>query len=121
MSFIENIKKLSGVALVNLILAAVAMYFLPWWSCLLVTGIVAFFYKIKPLGSFATGFATISLLWMSIAIYYNTINNSVLSNQIGGLFGGISGTMLTSITSFIGGLCGGLGAWSGSLLRKAIR
>jgi len=120
MKMIDNIKKLSGAALINIILAAIAMYFLPWWSCLLVSAIVAYVLKLKPLGSFATGFATISLLWVSFAIFYNSISNSVLSNQVGGLFGGISGASLTSITSFIGGLCGGLGSWSGSLLRKAL-
>ena len=45
-------------------------------------------------------------------------NESILSNQIASLFGGIGSIGVIIATGLIGGIIGGIGGWTGSLLNK---
>ncbi len=80
--------------------------------------LVGFFFKYEnSAASFAAGTAAITLLWSSYAGFLNSMNANQLADQIGVLFKVGSGYLMP-ITGLIGGLLGGFGAQTGTLLRK---
>ena len=88
--------------------------FLPWWSILLVTGILALFFQLSTTQRFMAGFIGVFLLWGGYALYLNMQNNGILAEKMGMLFGGLGGMTLVLITAIMGGLFGGLGAMTSS-------
>ncbi|MCU0347427.1 MAG: hypothetical protein MUC59_10815 [Saprospiraceae bacterium] len=111
-------KKFGIQALIILILGSIAQYFLPFWSIAVVAALVGFFFKYEnSAASFAAGTAAVTLLWSSYAGFLTSANASQLANQIGNLFQ-VGPGYLVPATGLIGGLLGGFGAQTGTLLRK---
>lgn len=111
-------KKFGLQTLLILVVGAIAQYFFPFWSIAVVAGLVGLLFKYEnSAASFAAGTAAVTLLWASYAGYLNSANLSVLSKQLGELFHTNPG-YLVWITGLVGGLLGGLGAMTGTLLRK---
>ena len=104
------------VVVLNLILQSIG----PWWLIVFIAFFVCTVISMKPAQAlifmFLAGFA----MWMGQAAYASHLNDGILANKIGQLFGGVSGVMLSVISGVIGGLLAGLGGLSGSLLRKYI-
>ena len=94
--------------------------FLPWWSLLIVCAIVCFLFRLNYGLGFLAGFLGIAILWAAVAIWIDVKNQSILSEQIGTLFGGISSMGIIAITAFLGGLIGGMGSLVGISARKVI-
>ncbi len=113
----------------NLSIGILSIFFLgflmhlvaPWWVMAPVAGLVALVLGRSPAASFGIGFAAASLLWSSYATWLDWSNASILSQQMGVLFQGLTGAQLVLITGALGGLVGGLGALTGSLGGKLIR
>jgi hypothetical protein len=92
--------------------------FLPWWSMPLAAAVLAILFGLNPQKGFISGFLGAALLWGCYAAFTNLSNEGILASQMGQLFGGISGLLMVLVTTFFGGLFGGLGALVGSLSRE---
>lgn len=111
-------KKFGLQTLIILVLGFISQNFFPFWSIAVVAALVGFFFKYEnSVASFAAGTAAVTLLWSSYAGFLNSANLSQLSGEIGQLFKVGQGYLIPA-TGLIGGLLGGLGAQTGTLLRK---
>ncbi|MEM9847123.1 MAG: hypothetical protein AAF847_04485 [Bacteroidota bacterium] len=102
------------------VLAYLVQLFLPWWSLIVVAGVVALFFQYKyAVTSFFVGLLAVALGWFLLAFFVtNTPENQVLVGRMGELFGGFSRMNLIITSATIGGIMGGLGALTGTLGRK---
>jgi hypothetical protein len=105
-----------------IILMALLSYFtqsfFPWWSIGVVCFVVSYLLKLPSGKAFMSGFLAIFLLWIGKAILIDQANDHILLNKIGVLFSHAPNALLIFITGFIGGLVGGMAAWSASFLNK---
>ena len=116
----STFKNLGFEALVGLVLGFAAGYFIGWWTLPIVTGICSFLFK-TPVGrAFAAGTIAGTLLWSGYAGWLNSLNASMLSNRLAETFKAGNGSNLLYATGLAGGLLGGLGAMTGSLLRQFV-
>lgn len=104
-----------SLVVVIIVLAAIAQSFLPWWSCIIVAGLASMLFDLSTFKHFSAGFLAIFLLWGAYAGYLNYANEGILSEKVGLLLGGLSGSMLVFVTGFLGGVFGGIGALTASL------
>jgi hypothetical protein len=116
MKFILNIFFLA-------VLAASLQWLLGYWWLI---GVAAFFIgtitgNSSGTHSFFIGFWGIALLWAAIALYQAIPNEFMLAEKMAGIFP-LKGSpfAILGITTFIGGLVGGLSALSGNSLYKMI-
>ena len=86
----------------------------PWWSGIAGAFVIAAIAQLKPGQSFVAGFIGIGLAWAIQILILDINNEGILSEKVGQLFGGISGTVLVLITCLLGALLGGLAGMSGS-------
>jgi len=104
------------------LLAFVIDLYLPWWGIAIAAFFVAALIHQQPRYSYLSGFLGIFILWFLLAWLIDIKNQSILSKKIALLLPlGGSVFLLMLITSFIGGIVGGLGALSGSFLHKKKR
>ena len=95
--------------------------YLPWWSIALAAFIVAALIYQPPLRSFLTGFSAILLLWLGLILKISAANDEILAPRISMVMGLGGSHILIILSCIIGAVVGGLGALTGSLLRKARR
>ena len=93
----------------------------PWWIIALVSALLAAGFRQKGGVSFLAGFLAAALLWGGYATYLNHLNEGLMADRMGELFGGMSGFLLVLTTGLFGGILGGLGALTGSLGRQLLR
>jgi hypothetical protein len=106
--------------LVTGLLAFACGLYLPWWSVAVAGFVVASLIYQPPSRAFFTGFSAILLLWFGLILKINAGNENILAERVS-LVTGIGGSLtLVIISCVIGAIVGGLGALTGSLLRKAI-
>ena len=105
-------KFILSVVLIAL-LSAVVAYFLPWWS----VAIVAFFIGGRSRKAFLAGFCGVALCWLVAALTHDLANDHILSSRMAVLFKLPNYSLFMCVTVLVGGLIGGLAAWSGSMLR----
>ena len=98
-----------------LLFGFITQQILPWWTILLLTGLLGLFFDLSTAQRFSAGFLAVFLLWGGYAFYLNMMNEGMLSEKMGILFGGLSGGILLLLTALLGGIIGGLGALTGSL------
>ena len=107
--------------LIILLLGFILQSLLPWWIIWWICALCFFIFKQSPAQSMLISFFAVFLLWAVMSFLQDYANQGILSNQIGGLLGGVSGKMLILISAFIGALVGALGGLTGALGRKIIR
>ncbi len=108
--------------LLIILLAFIAGIYLPWWSIAIIAFAVALLIPQSIGKSFLAGFIGIFLLWLLLAFWIDSKNESILSQKIAQLFSlGNSSISLILITAAIGALVGGFAAMSGSTLRPALK
>ena len=90
----------------------------PWWSIVLIAGLVCFLFKLSIREAIIISLLSGFLLWGGYAYVLDSANNGVLSTQIGELFGGLSGFTLIFITGITGAVFGALGGVLGALAVK---
>lgn len=109
-----------AITLTALLSFAVGLFtFLPWYSFVFCSTIVAIAIHQKPYKAFITGFLAMFILWGILALLKDISNENLLSTKVANILplgGNVS--LLIIITGFIGGLLGGLGALTGNYLRK---
>lgn len=105
--------------IVTALLAFVAGLFLPWWSIAVAGFLIAIAIPQRPLKSFLSAFLALFLLWGGLAFWINLGNDGILLQRVASLFKlDNSSWLLFLITGIIGGLGAGLGALTGSFVRK---
>ncbi|MDJ1469415.1 hypothetical protein QNI19_14110 [Cytophagaceae bacterium DM2B3-1] len=102
-----------------LIASLLLQLFLPWW----IIAPVAFAFTLwkgnSARQSFLAGFAAIFILWLGVAFITDIQNDSILSAKIAEMLFVKYSALLLIVTALIGGLVGGLSAWTGYLWKKA--
>ena len=103
--------------LIQIILTTLLSYLvaqlLPWWSLVICAAVVAMPLNLSQKSAAWGGFVSISLLWMGTATFIDVQTDSTLSNKVAPLLGFQSAILLILLTGLVGGIVGGLGAWSG--------
>ncbi|GAB2820141.1 hypothetical protein [Ferruginibacter profundus] len=101
-------------------LSFAACLFLPWWSIAIAAFVVAALIPQHPGKAFLTAFAALFLLWGGLSYWMSSNNNHILAHKVSLLILKIdSPYLLIFATAIVGALVAGLGALSGSLLRKS--
>ncbi len=111
-------KFIVSVLLTALLSFAACLYF-PWWSIAVAAFIVAAAIKQSAAKSFSAGFTALFLLWGGLSFYISSANEHMLAHKVSMVLLKVDNPwMLISITAIIGALTAGLGALSGSFIRK---
>ena len=106
---------------VTALLAFALGLFMPWWTVALSAFVVAVVIRQAPTRAFLSGFLAILILWSLLAALLNGANNGILATRMANVLPlGGSPIMLIFVTAIVGALVGGLGALTGSLLRKMV-
>ena len=101
------------------LLAFVIDLYLPWWGIAIAAFFVAALIHQRPGYSYLSGFLGVFLLWILLSLLIDIKNQGILSKKIATLLPlGGSVFLLMLLTALIGGIVGGLGALSGSYIRK---
>jgi hypothetical protein len=96
-------------------LSAVAQLLLPWWTIAVIAFTVALFSGLRPGRAFGAGFFGISIFWLIAILLRDIPNDHILSARMAILFRVGSYPVFILVTVLVGGLLGGLAAWSGAL------
>lgn len=106
--------------LVTGLLAFACGLYLPWWSVAVAAFIVSSVIYQSPIRAFFTGFCAVLLLWFGLILKINADNENILVDKVSLIMGMGGSFVLVILSCVIGAIVGGLGALTGSLLRKAI-
>jgi hypothetical protein len=97
-----------------------ACLFLPWWSIAIAAFIVAALIPQHPGKAFFTAFLALLLLWSGLSYWMSSNNDHILAHKVSLLILKMDNPYLLILaTAIVGALVAGLGALSGSLLRKS--
>ncbi|WKN43637.1 hypothetical protein [Tunicatimonas pelagia] len=110
MKFVVKIVLIAG-------LSYIAEQFLPWWSVVLCAFLVNLLIPTKGFNAFISGFLGVGILWLVFAWMIDSSTDSILTDKIAQLFELNQSGLVVAATAAIGGLSGGFGALTGSLLR----
>ena len=113
-------KFLVATALTALLSFAIGLFtFLPWFSFVICALIVALAVHQKPFKAFGSGFIAVFVLWIILAAILDSANEHLLAKKVATILPlGGSHIALIILTGFVGGLLAGMGALTGSFLRK---
>lgn len=118
----QKVKELGIGGGAVLVLGILAQLMFPWWSSAIVALWVGYWVADSPGKSYAYGFAAMLLMWGVYAAIQSSANGGLITTAFSNVFAGkLSGTQLIWATGFIGGLVGGFGAMTGTLLRQIVR
>ena len=108
-------KQLFSILLIA-ILSAIATAFFPWWMVAIVTfSVVAL---VRPTRPFLIGFAGVALFWLALILMRDIPNQHILSQRMSKLFSLPHYSIFIIVDVLLGGLVGGLAAWSAAAMRK---
>lgn len=99
--------------------AGIAEWYAPWWAAALVAGIVGL-YQSTTAKAFLVGFCGIGLLWLGFALWRDLPNQHLLSDKLAQLFKLPSGLWYLLLTTILGGIIGGLSAWSTAHMKRLL-
>jgi cell division protein FtsX len=101
------------------LLSFVSCLYLPWWSVAIAAFIVIAFINQRSWKAFLTGFTGVFLLWGVLAWYISSRNEHLLAHKVSiVMIQSDNVPLLIILTALIGGVIGGLGALTGSYLKK---
>jgi hypothetical protein len=107
--------------LIIFVLSFAGSYFLPWWMVAIIAFLAAFWLGKTSGQSFWSGFGAVFAVWTILALMKTIPNENILADKVVQLFPiPHSWILLLLITAIIGGLVGGMSAWSGVLLKRAL-
>ncbi len=104
-----------------IILAAVAEWYGPWWSCALVAGIAGLLSRLRTGEAFVAGFMGVGIMWLLFFLAKDLGSHHVLSQKMAQTFHLPSYLFYIIVTFLLGGLTGGIPCWAGAELRKVFR
>jgi hypothetical protein len=117
---LDKIKELGLVGGTIFVLGFAAHSFFPWWSIAVVAFLVGVWQSESALKSFTYGTLAVTLLWTIYAGYQTQQNGGLISEAVGKMLGGLSGTQLLLGTGLIGGIVGGIAAMTGTFFRQVL-
>lgn len=100
------------------LLSALATRYLPWWMIAVVSFVVSFIIHPGSGKAFLSGFLGLALCWTVLIMPVDMANEHILSARMAKLFQLPNYTLFILVNVVIGGLAGGLAAWSGAALHK---
>lgn len=92
--------------------------FFPWWSVVCCAFIIGAIMPTKGFNDFLAGFLGVGLLWLIFAWIIDVNTNSILTEQVAPILKMNNALVVVAVTGLLGGLVGGVGALSGSQLRR---
>jgi hypothetical protein len=90
--------------------------FLPWWTMAIGAFVVGLLFQESGFRSFLAGLLGVGLLWFAMAYFIDASTDSILSTRVAGIFPTKTVGILMVVTSFIGGLVGGLASMTGGII-----
>lgn len=105
------------VMAITISLGLVAQSFV-WWSIVPAGFLAGLLIHNKVWHCWWGGFLGAGLLWGIYAAYLNHLNQGILATKMGQLFGNLPPVALILVTALVGGIYGGMGAFTGGSLRK---
>ncbi|MDN3581228.1 hypothetical protein [Mucilaginibacter flavus] len=105
--------------LIILILSFASGFFLPWWVVAIAAFLAAVFVGKTAGQAFVSGFGSVFIVWVVLALFKSIPNDHILAKKIAVLFQLPSWWLILIITGLVGGLVGGFSALSGLLVKKA--
>ncbi len=102
--------------LLILFISTYVQYTLPWWSVGIAPLALAFWRARSGRHAFWSGFGALALVWGGLAL----IRTDELADRMAAVFNLPGSIWLVVITAFVGGLLGGLSAWTGYWFRRAL-
>jgi hypothetical protein len=91
---------------------------MPWWMIAVVSFLVSFIIHLSSGKAFLSGFLGIALCWFAFILKIDMANEHILSGRMANLFHLPNYGSFIVVNLIIGGLVGGLAAWSGAALRN---
>ena len=102
------------------VLSILILYFLPWWSPMVLAFLFYFLFPLKGKQSFWSAGLGCGIAFLIVALYTDIQNESILSQKMAALFHLPSHWLLSVLTAFVGFITSGLGAWMAQLFRKVL-
>ena len=113
-------KTISYILLLAILTFLTGVFMAQWWFVALIGFALAIIFKESKSTSFILTFFVVFTVWIVVAIYLDSQNDSILAKRVGELFGGIPSFLLAVISAILGGLAGSLGALTGASLSEAV-
>lgn len=112
--------------LINFLLTAALTYalglYFPWWSLTIASFFVALIAGHKLGISMLAGFLSVLLLWGIMSFAISVGNDHILAHRMSMvILKKDNPIMLVLMTALIGGVLGGVSAWSGAALRGLLK
>lgn len=89
-----------------------------WWIVAPLCFVVGLFFGAGGFSNFLAGFFGVAFLWFTYSFYIDQTTGSVLTNKMAMMFSLPSAMLMLLLTAAVGGLVGGMSAWTGYLLRR---
>ena len=89
----------------------------PWWSVFILGAIAGALFAKNGWAGFFFSFLGVFLAWAIVSFALDMRNEGILSNRMAEMFALPSGSLMVLISSFVGGLVGGVGGLLGALIR----
>ncbi|MES2704865.1 MAG: hypothetical protein V4649_19675 [Bacteroidota bacterium] len=103
------------------ILAAVAEYFLPWWTIAIVPFLVSLLTPRRPGRAFLIGFWGIAIFWLIAALIADVSNEHILSRRMAALFHLPGYFFFIIVSVLIGGLIGGMSSAAAAYFKDPVK
>ena len=103
-----------------LLASLVFQLFLPWWVIAPIAFGLAFWKSDSGRHAFLAGFTAIFVLWFAAAYVPHYRNEGILTAKVAQLLGLPAPFLVLVVTALVGGLVGGLAAWSGFFWKSAL-
>lgn len=110
--------KFAACTILIALLAALATYYMPWWMIAVVAFVVSFIFQFSSGKAFLSGLSGIALFWLVAILMLDIPNEHILSTRMGALFSMPNYGLFILVNVLVGGLVGGLSAWSAAALRN---
>lgn len=101
-------------------LSVLLLYILPWWSPMVLAFLFYFLFPLKTKNSFWSAGLGCGIAFLIVALYTDVQNEYILSQKMAALFHLPSHWLLSLLTSLIGFVTAGLGAWMAHLFRRVL-
>ncbi len=103
-----------------LLASLVFQLFLPWWVIAPIAFGLAFWKSASGRHAFLAGFAAAFVLWFIASYIPHYRNEGILTFKVAQLLGLPAPFLVLIVTALVGGLVGGLAAWSGFFWKQAL-
>jgi hypothetical protein len=109
--------KFAGNVILIALFSYLATTYMPWWMIAVVSFVIGFVIQLSSGRAFLSGFAGVALCFLILILLADSANEHILSTRMAKLFGLPNYSLFIAVNVFLGGLVGGLAAWSGAALR----